>query len=346
MSGTANSIAETTASAGLARWAAPLETSVFEEALSDLRIEGSILLHGHHRPPWSVDVPDAAELRLLMDLAPDTRVIPFHVVLSGSFVVGFEGEAEIELRQGQVIMCTDGAAHRMTQGQGALSRAFENVLTSGRWRYSSEGRLRSEGVTELVCGGFALRGGTLNPLLAALPRVLIVDTQPADANPMLAHIVAMIELELARSDRDTFAASRLIEILFAEALKDHARSDPGRSGWFRALGDAKVGRALARIHRNPGDALCVELLAAEAAISPSRFAARFREVMGQSVMAYVTQWRMNTACRKLREGRAGLAEIAAQVGYQDTASFSRAFKAFVGRSPAHWRSAVRSQVTS
>lgn len=337
MSGTANSIADTTVSSKVARWAEPLENSPFEDALSQLRVEGSILLHGHHRPPWAVDVPAAADLRLLMALAPETQVIPFHLLLNGSFVLGFEGEPPLELRRGQIIMCTDGAAHRMTEGRGARARAFENVLVSGRWRHSVASTVPADGVTELVCGGFALRGGTLNPLLAALPRILIVDTRAPDANPMLAHIVAMIELELARSDRDSFAASRLIEILFAEALKDHARSGPGRRGWFRALSDPKVGRAIAMIHRDPGAALSVELLAAEAAISPSRFAARFREVMGQSVMAYVTQWRMNIACRKLAETRAGLAEIAALIGYQDTASFSRSFKAIVGQSPALWR---------
>lgn len=312
----------------------------FEDALAGLRVEGSILLHGYHRPPWAVDVPEAAQLRRVMQLPADVRIVPFHLVLEGSVVLQFEGEPPIELAHGQIVMCTDGSAHRISQGSGARVRAFENVLTTGRWRQSGPSPLQgTAGGTELVCGGFALRSGTLNPLLSALPRILTVDTRAPGANPMLAHIVAMIELEIARSDRDSFAASRLIEILFAEALKDHAQIDDDRTGWFRALRDPKVSRALTRIHRSPGDPLGVELLASEAGISPSRFAARFREVMGQSVMSYVTQWRMDLACRRLVDSRAGLAEIAAQVGYLDTASFSRAFKALVGQSPARWRNA-------
>lgn len=72
-------------------------------------------------------------------------------------------------------------------------------------------------------------------------------------------------------------------------------------------------------------------------MSPSRFAARFRETTGESVMAYVARWRMNTACRLLHETHDGLAEISQRVGYTDVASFSRAFKALVGSSPSAWR---------
>ena len=73
-------------------------------------------------------------------------------------------------------------------------------------------------------------------------------------------------------------------------------------------------------------------------MSPSRFAARFRERTGKSVMSYVANWRMNVACRLLRETDDGIAEISSRIGYADVASFSRAFKALVGQSPSGWRS--------
>ncbi len=53
---------------------------------------------------------------------------------------------------------------------------------------------------------------------------------------------------------------------------------------------------------------------------------------------YVAKWRMNVACRLLRETGGGLTEISSRVGYTDVASFSRAFKALVGQSPSSWRS--------
>jgi AraC-like DNA-binding protein len=82
-------------------------------------------------------------------------------------------------------------------------------------------------------------------------------------------------------------------------------------------------------------------MADSVAMSASRFAARFRENTGRSAMAYVASWRMNIACRRLREGDVGLAALAAEIGYQDVAAFSRAFKAHLGLSPAHWRAQHR-----
>ena len=58
-------------------------------------------------------------------------------------------------------------------------------------------------------------------------------------------------------------------------------------------------------------------------------------------MPYVASWRMNVACRALQESERGLQEIAALVGYQDVAAFSRAFKEIVGESPAKWRARRR-----
>ena len=70
------------------------------------------------------------------------------------------------------------------------------------------------------------------------------------------------------------------------------------------------------------------------------FAARFREVTGQSAMSYVSNGRMTVACQRLRNTDDNLEWIANAVGYQDLASFSRAFRAIVGQSPARWRASL------
>ena len=58
-------------------------------------------------------------------------------------------------------------------------------------------------------------------------------------------------------------------------------------------------------------------------------------------MSYVSNWRMTVACQWLRNSDDNLEQIANTVGYQDLASFSRAFKAIVGQSPARWRASLR-----
>jgi AraC-like DNA-binding protein len=87
--------------------------------------------------------------------------------------------------------------------------------------------------------------------------------------------------------------------------------------------------------------LSVPRLASAAALSPSRFAARFRELMGCSVMQYATDWRMSLACRLLAEAAHRIAEAAHRVGYENLPAFSRSFKARVGVAPGAWRAAQR-----
>ena len=88
-----------------------------------------------------------------------------------------------------------------------------------------------------------------------------------------------------------------------------------------------------RIHRDPARGWTLAELAGEAAMSRSAFAARFTALVGVPAMQYLTQWRMNVALAWLQRHEVGVAELAARLGYQSEAAFSRAFKRFVGVSP-------------
>lgn len=315
----------------------PVRTDPFEDALEDLRIGGTLLLHRVHGVPWGVDVPDGVELKQQMDLSGDALLIPFHLVLSGEMEVEIAGHEKFELTSGQAIICTRGLEHRLSQGRPNRILKFEDILAG---KEISPGGSVQQGDTDLMCGTFVTRSVPLNPILSALPDYMIVG--PGDANEQkLAQTVALLRLELDDSKGQGFTMSRLIEILFSEALRSHAaqRQEDGEAGWFKALGDSKVSQVLSIIHRAPGEPMSVASLADAVALSPSRLAARFREVTGQSVMNYVAGWRMNRACRELAETGRNLTEIATDAGYMDTASFSRAFKALVGKSPAQWRTA-------
>jgi AraC-like DNA-binding protein len=46
-------------------------------------------------------------------------------------------------------------------------------------------------------------------------------------------------------------------------------------------------------------------------------------------------------CRRLKETELGVAQIAAEAGYENQAAFSRAFSKHVGAPPATWRARER-----
>ena len=311
----------------------------FDDALEDLRISGNVILHELYAPPWAINVPDEAAIRKTLGVGDAARALPFHLVRAGAFDLSCDGGAPARVEAGEVAICMSGAPHRMSFGEGAQAVPLAQILERGPQR-GGDARV----ATELLCGIFLLRGTPLNPLLAARPPVLKIDTAGASASPSLSFAVDMLAAEVKDQRRNSFTASRLLEIFCAEAIGAYRRSaEARRCGWFSALDDEKIGRAMRRLHENPGAPWSVAALAEVAAMSPSRFAARFREVMGQSAMSYVAAWRMNVACRLLRETPAPLMSIAAEIGYGDVAAFSRAFKALVGKSPAIWRASTESR---
>jgi AraC-like DNA-binding protein len=312
--------------------------SPFDDALEDLRISGSVLLRERYAPPWAIDIPDEPALCAVLAVEPGVRVVPFHLVRHGRFELHYTEHPPERIDTHEVAICPSGMPHRMSSGNAAAAVPLSEILADNGLRPI----ITDPHATELICGIFLLRSAPLNPLLSALPRVLKVKTAGPDVSPLLGHAAAMLGIEVAKGPT-SFIATRLLEVFFAEAIRAYGRTDGAAcSGWFKALNDPKIGHALSYLHENPGAPWTVATLAETISLSPSRFAARFREVTGQSAMSYVSSWRMTVACQRLRETDEHLAEIATAVGYQDTAAFSRAFKAIVGHSPARWRSTQRS----
>ncbi len=147
--------------------------------------------------------------------------------------------------------------------------------------------------------------------------------------------------EEADADRPgaEIAVTRLADLLFIEALRAYF-SAPGRSnfGLGAALRDPRIGAAIVSIQRRPEAHWDVGLIARRVAMSRTAFATRFKTLVGESPFSYVTRCRMSKATRLLRSSDATIAEVAQRAGYDSEASFSRAFRRWIGTSTAAFRS--------
>lgn len=314
---------------------------ILSETLKSLRISGSVLFREEYVAPWAVAIPSAAKLKMLLGIKTGVQVAVFHLVEFGHCEVRLENGGKAVIEAGEMSICFSGAAHRVAQGQKSKALPVEALLKSGGniFRPGSEGR-GSEGRTRdavLTCGGFLLNDTALNPLFAALPPLLHTSVNRGGEFHNLSGVARLIAQEMERQPlAGNYIVERLLEVLCAEAIRSHIEATPA-AGWLGAIKDPVVGRAMAGIHATPGEDWSVQRLAKSVALSPSRFAARFTATLGESPMAYVAKWRMNVACRLLSGSQQSVAQIAADVGYQNLPAFNRAFKKHVGLPPAAWR---------
>ena len=88
------------------------------------------------------------------------------------------------------------------------------------------------------------------------------------------------------------------------------------------------------------------MLAREVGISRSVMAERFRHYLNEPPMSYLTRWRLLLAARMLKSSSRGVADIAADVGYESEAAFNRAFKRQFSIPPARFRGAARRAATT
>ena len=94
--------------------------------------------------------------------------------------------------------------------------------------------------------------------------------------------------------------------------------------------DPQLGTALSAIHAKVSTPWTVESLAEAAGMSRSAFAARFKQLLGQTPLEYVAGWRMQKAMQLLEQRDKKLIDVARLVGYESDAAFSKAFKRVVG----------------
>src|SRR5258706_9638342 len=99
------------------------------------------------------------------------------------------------------------------------------------------------------------------------------------------------------------------------------------------MSDKHISKALEAMHSGLDRSWSVESLAREARMSRSAFALKFRTVLGQTPLEYLTQWRMYKTGDMIRSNNTSFSEGASAVGYGSQSSFGRVFRPEMGGAP-------------
>jgi AraC-like DNA-binding protein len=193
--------------------------------------------------------------------------------------------------------------------------------------------------TTIISGLLSFDRVSLKPITQLLPSLILIKAD--QARTLALHTtLQLLASEMAEpAPGSEVAANRLAEVLFIQTLRTHiaSGSESCKRGWLRAIFDPQIGAALRSIHENVNRAWSVESLAAAAGMSRSAFAVRFKELLGQTPLEYVTEWRMQKAIPLLLKDDKKLVEVAQSIGYESDAAFSKAFKGVVGVAPRAYR---------
>jgi AraC-like DNA-binding protein len=319
------------------------------DALSDLlktvRLTGAAYFEIVARDPWAVASPPR-EL-ILPKILPDAdHLIAYHVVTAGSCFAAVAGGKPIALEAGQVLVITNSEAHTMSSRPGlradpptadvlqvaaAANKPFCINLGDG------------PATTNLVCGYLACDAQPFNPLLDSLPSVIKVGDHAHDGAGWIGQFIRFAVAEAAGKHAGSESVlTKLSELLFIDVVRRHLETlPPEHAGWLAGLRDPLIGKAMSLMHARPARDWTIDELAREAGTSRSVLAERFAKLIGMPPIHYLAKWLMQIASELLRSGKANLASIAADVGYESEASFSRAFKKMIGVPPSAWRRRYR-----
>jgi AraC-like DNA-binding protein len=315
------------------------------DALSDVlravRLTGAVFVTVDVSPPWSSPVPSADTLAPIIMPAAE-HLISYHLVTAGGcWAIPRQGEP-VWLNVGDIIVFPGGDQHVMCSDPKAPNGAafdLRRIRPAVQWPYRIVGQKDGANRLGLVCGFLGCDVRPFNPLLAALPKTMVVRDRNGAKDGWLSQFMhlAVAEATDKRAGGESVLA-RLSELMFVEAVRRHLDALPSeQTGWLAGLRDRFVGRALTLLHSRPAHPWTVEELAREVGLARSSFSERFLLFVGQPPMHYLTHWRMQIAGRLLSDGAATVAAIAEDVGYESEAAFSRAFKNVVGAPPGAWR---------
>ena len=297
------------------------------EVFGSLKIQDAIYRRLEATAPWGFSY--------LGDTDPRIR---FGLVVRGSALLKFKNQRRtISLSGGDLFISilSDEPFTLVDHPRSAIvdSSELKKFEVDGVIRFGGGGPL-----TTFVSGSFGMSTFGAPLISTILPRFLHLRLEQNRSHAFQ----SVLDLLASETAQPGIASSRLIsclyELLFVYAIRAYASSPAAPpKGWLAAMSDKHLSKAIEAMHAGLARSWSVESLAREARMSRSAFALKFRTVLGQTPLEYLTQWRMYKAGGMIRSNHTSFCEVASAVGYGSESSFSRVFKREMGEAPREYR---------
>ena len=297
------------------------------EVFGSLGIQDAIYTRLEATAPWGFHYPEDRDPR-----------IRFGLTVRGSALLKFKNQRQaIPLSAGDVFIfiLSDEVFTLVDHPRSAVVdyRELRKLEVDCVIHYGGGGAL-----TTLVSGSFRMSAFEAPLISTILPRYLHLRLEQNRSHAFQ----SVLDLLAAETAQPGIASTRLIsclyESLFVYAIRAYASSFAAPpKGWLAAMSDKHLSKAIQAMHSGLDGSWSVASLAREARMSRSAFALKFKTVLGQTPLEYLTQWRMHKASAMIRSSDTSFSEAASAVGYESETSFSRVFKREMGVAPREYR---------
>jgi AraC-like DNA-binding protein len=310
-----------------------------------VKLNGAVFFTAEFSAPWGISSP--AAVKFSETVAPGAEyLVLYHLVVEGGALVELDSGKSVHLEPGDIVVFPHGDAHHMSSSKAA-ARPFPNYGINAKIKARDLSPLHAGGsgqVSRLVCGYMTCDPHLCRPILHGLPPVFKVSIRADRSGQWLeSSILHLVEEAASGRVGSEAMLAKLSEALFVDTLRRYVDGLPQQqTGWLAGTRDPIVGKSLALLHGSPAHPWTIAGLADEVGISRSALVERFTRYLSEPPIAYLTRWRLHLAARLLEKTSRGVAEIAAEVGYESEAAFNRAFKREFGQPPGRYRSERKS----
>ncbi|MEU5980311.1 AraC family transcriptional regulator [Streptomyces sp. NPDC047315] len=308
---------------------------VLADALAVAGVRGTVAVRIDGREEWAVA------------WAQNADAVLYAVTAGSAWLTVADADdrtaAPVELRAGDVVLLPTGVAHAIASDPDRTPKVCDVALADELRRTGGALRLGvGEPRTQLLGASYRHDRVVSRHLFTLLPA--LVHIRGNRASTALDGTVRLLTQETAAPQLATAVVlDRLVDVVLVHLLRcwlgRHAEQTRGT--WLGALADPLVTEAMTRMHREPDRPWSTESLARALAVSRSTLTRRFQSAAGQSPGAYLTQWRMDLAARRLRDTDDTVETVARSVGYTSVYAFNRAFSRTRSMPPARFRREAR-----
>jgi AraC-like DNA-binding protein len=255
---------------------------------------------------------------------PCDKSVGFHVVTHGTAHIHQEKSKKvITLKKGDIALMSRGCHHTVSNA--------------------------SSGTTQLtlVSGAYQLWNDPIHPLFKEIPDWYVLHEEDIQSFDKLQSLIQILAIETLKPDQGSQRiVQSLLDVMFSLIMR-RIIEEVGKKekNWSHAILNSEIKKAVELMHSDVSKAWTLDSLAQHAGLSRAGFAHKFKKLMGDTPLHYLTMLRVQRAIELLTTTTQNIESIALHVGYQDAFGFSKVFKKMTGLPPRKYKLNFEQQST-